>query len=116
MGRSRKPVYAQAYRGFESHSLRQSNKVHTGHISCTPAGLHDCERQALLKSRRRSQVRKITWTVSLIASYHDDPIFTESFMSMDNKIDSAQPAARGGIVPLIVGVVIYSVVLCVSYL
>ena len=27
MGRSRKPEYAQAYRGFESHSLRQKNDV-----------------------------------------------------------------------------------------
>jgi hypothetical protein len=61
-------------------------------------------------------VRKITWTGNLLASYHDGPIFRESFMSMDNKIEQAQPETRGGIVPLIVGVVIYSVVLCVSYL
>jgi hypothetical protein len=37
-------------------------------------------------------------------------------MSVDNKIDQPQQETRSGIVPLIVGVVIYSVVLCVSYL
>ena len=37
-------------------------------------------------------------------------------MSMDTKVDHRQPESRPGILPLIVGVVIYSVVLCVSYL
>ena len=64
----------------------------------------------------RLEVRKITWTGNLLAFYHDDPIFGELFMSMDNKIDQPQQETRSGIVPLIVGVVIYSVVLCVSYL
>lgn len=61
-------------------------------------------------------MRKIAWTENLATTYHDGPIFTESTMSTDTQADHRQPESGPGILPLIVGVVVYSVVLCVSYL